>query len=283
MMATVLYAYNVDDRLLSITQELMADDSEISLERYGSMVDGHAIAGIEDNLSGVTYDSDSGHLWVVINAPTKILELDEEFKVVRSIELEGFCDTEAIAYAGHGRFVVAEERQQAINLIEVHDDTEVVNKEQVKSFTLNTGGCNNKGWEGLAVVRDTGTIYVARENNPMKILKIDGFLTDENIVVDDLRDLEMVDHMDMDDFSGMHYNPVSKTLMVLSDDSKLLAEIDKTGHLLSYKQLDPNLDLTDDVMLQPEGVASDDKGYLYVVSEPNMVYRYLDQAHREKS
>ena len=76
------------------------------------------------------------------------------------------------------------------------------------------------------------------------------------------------------DLSSLYYDKASDHLLVLSDESRVVIELDRAGDPLGSLTLrGGNHGLTDDVP-QAEGLAMDDRGSLYVVSEPNLFYRF---------
>src|SRR5690606_4665526 len=66
------------------------------------------IAGMK-NLSGITWSGSSHTLFAISNRPTAVAEFDREGRLLRSIALQGFEDTEDIAWLGDDRFAVIEE------------------------------------------------------------------------------------------------------------------------------------------------------------------------------
>ncbi len=78
----------------------------------------------------------------------------------------------------------------------------------------------------------------------------------------------------MDDLSGLHFDVNTNHLLMLSDESKTLAEIDLKGNKVSYMDLEKGFNNLNRSIPQAEGVTLDDKGNLYIISEPNLLYRY---------
>ena len=72
----------------------------------------------------------------------------------------------------------------------------------------------------------------------------------------------VLDSLGLIDLSGLHFNSITNTLLILSHESDELLEVSPTGTLLSSISLTgPNQ------MSQPEGVTMGDDGRLYVVGE----------------
>lgn len=74
-------------------------------------------------------------------------------------------------------------------------------------------------------------------------------------------------------FEGLAYDPLRERLFVAREKAVVI-ELDRAGDPLGSLTLrGGNHGLTDDVP-QAEGLAMDDRGSLYVVSEPNLFYRF---------
>ena len=63
-------------------------------------------------------------------------------------------------------------------------------------------------------------------------------------------------------------------LVLLSDESQLLIELGEKGQLVSSRFLLGGFAGLADSVPQAEGVTFDDRGNLYLASEPNLFYRF---------
>jgi uncharacterized protein YjiK len=89
--------------------------------------------------------------------------------------------------------------------------------------------------------------------------------------------------LQMDDFSGLHFDRLTRNLLVVSDEAKLLAEVTCQGKRLGFMDLEKGFcGLTRDIP-QPEGVAMDEERRIYVVSEPDLLYIYHIQGDQPRS
>ena len=61
---------------------------------------------------------------------------------------------------------------------------------------------------------------------------------------------------------------------MLSADSNMLLELDEQGQQVSFMTLLGGFNGLEDTIPRAEGVAMDDKGNLYMVSEPALFYRF---------
>ncbi|HHJ4328591.1 TPA: SdiA-regulated domain-containing protein, partial [Klebsiella pneumoniae] len=74
------------------------------------------------------------------------------------------------------------------------------------------------------------------------------------------------------DLSSLDYHRPSGHLLVLSDESRLVLELDVQGRPLSALSLLRGQHGLRRSVPQAEGLASDGQGRLYLVSEPNLFY-----------
>jgi uncharacterized protein YjiK len=69
-------------------------------------------------------------------------------------------------------------------------------------------------------------------------------------------------------------DPRTGHLLVLSADSNMLLELDEQGEQVSFMTLLGGFNGLGDTLPRAEGVAMDGQGNLYMVSEPNLFYRF---------
>jgi uncharacterized protein YjiK len=74
------------------------------------------------------------------------------------------------------------------------------------------------------------------------------------------------------DLSSLQYDERSGHLLALSDESRLILELDVDGRPLSTMSLHKGRQGLQKTVPQAEGIAVDDDGTLYLVSEPNLFY-----------
>ena len=237
------------------------------------------VLGAESNVSALSFDPSRRSLVSVTNQDPHFLELSLDGELLRRIPLRGFQDPEAIEYIRPGVYVVAEERRQRLVEIHVDADTRVIDIDDprnARKFSLGSANKRNKGFEGLAYDPLRERLFVAREKAPVGIIEVNGFFNDRGEALDlsvggdPQRDRGVF----LTDLSSLYYDKASDHLLVLSDESRVVIELDRAGDPLGSLTLrGGNHGLTDDVP-QAEGLAMDDRGSLYVVSEPNLFYRF---------
>ncbi|CAM3802544.1 SdiA-regulated domain-containing protein [Parendozoicomonas haliclonae] len=276
---TLVHETDADDLLygLYLEKQLTPEEREgaVWLPDY-QLVSQVELLGIDDNASGLTWNPQTETLFAVLNGPNQVLELSQSGDVLRRIPLNGFQDVEAITWIGGDNYVVADERYQSLVTIQVTPDTKEIDRTNLESVTIGIGAGTNKGFEGLAWDSQDNSIYVVRERDPMQLMKISGLHNQSRHqfgVHVDAR-LEETVRSNNEDLSGLHIDPRSGHLLVLSDESNLVTEIDKTGKPISYMELFEGWHGLDEEVPQAEGLTMDDNGDIYILSEPNHFYRF---------
>ncbi len=243
------------------------------LPDYQVVIEAKPIQGIHNNLSGLTWNNDTKTLFAIVNNPTKIIELSTTGDLLRQIDLINFSDPEAIEYIGNNSFIIAEERKQKLIKVVIESSSTEINSQGAPQFTLGTGLTSNKGIEGLAWDFEGKKIYAAKERNPVHIYEITGFPQSPNtaldIVVENNKTRDQ--RLFIKDISSITFNSHYQHLLVLSDESRLIIEIDKKGHPISSLSLITGHNLKQSVP-QAEGMTLDDQDNLYLVGEPNLFY-----------
>ena len=86
------------------------------------------------------------------------------------------------------------------------------------------------------------------------------------------------DELDLRNLSALSVDPRTGHMLVLSADSHMLLELDELGEQVSFMTLLRGFNGLKDTIPRAEGVAIDDHGNLYMVSEPNLFYRFEKKA-----
>lgn len=245
----------------------------LNLGLYSSVPAPVALSMTSGNASGLTYNHDSDTLFAVVNGPELLIELNKDGTEQRLIELKGFDDTEGVVYLGNQRYAIVEEDRRTIAVVTIGERTRWLYREDATLFSLPLTSYNNKGFEGISYDVVTDTLTVVNEKRPRAIYQISGLIQQQrNISVSSPWDLEQ-SNLGSRDFSGVHYSASSNSLLLLSDESNKISEVSQDGLLLSeYSFNDGLLDFSDKVP-QAEGITLDNEGTLYVLSEPNLLYR----------
>ncbi|MNO75296.1 SdiA-regulated [compost metagenome] len=250
-------------------------ERSIGLDRYRVVLEAQPIEGLDDDISALTYDPDRKTLFTVTNARSELIELSLDGRILRRVPLTGFGDPEAVEYVGPNSYVITDERQQRLIRVRLEDDTMFLDAGDAEQLTLGIGLNGNKGFEGLAYDSAGKRLFVAKERDPMLIYEVHGFPHDNpekpyavHVVQDRKRDSRLF----VRDLSSLQFDERSGHLLALSDESRLMLELDVEGRPLSTLSLRKGFQGLQATVPQAEGIAMDDAGTIYLVSEPNLFY-----------
>jgi len=256
-------------------------EQSIGLNRYRVVVEAQPVEGLDDDISALTYDPDRKTLFTVTNARSELIELSLEGRILRRIPLTGFGDPEAVEYVGPNSYVITDERQQRLIRVRLEDDTMFLDAGDAEQLSLGIGLNGNKGFEGLAYDSAGKRLFVAKERDPMLIYEVHGFPHDNpakpyavHVVQDRKRDSRLF----VRDLSSLQFDERSGHLLALSDESRLVLELDVEGRPLSTLSLRKGSQGLRATVPQAEGIAMDEAGTIYLVSEPNLFYVFKQAA-----
>lgn len=247
----------------------------IGLDQYRVAIEARPIDGLDDDVSALTYDPVRKSLFTVTNKNSELIELSLEGKILRRIALVGFGDPEAVEYISADTYVITDERQQRLIKIHLEADTTFLDAEDAEQMTLGVHMASNKGFEGLAYDSVGKRLFVAKERDPMLIYEVHGFphfKPDKTYAVHVINNPKRDAGMFVRDLSSLQYDERSGHLLALSDESRLIIELDVDGRPLSTMSISGGRQGLQKTVPQAEGIAMDDDGTLYLVSEPNLFY-----------
>ncbi len=229
---------------------------------------------VKQNLSGITYNKKTGTLFVITNGPTQIYEISTNGECLRNIELTGFEDTEGIVHLYDSLFAVLEERKRSLDIIQIESKTnQIAVNDIVQSLSLCFDDKDNKGFEGIAYDSEKSSFYIVKEKPPLQLLKVEGLANKNRINISAQQQIIRFD-LFMEDFSGLHFDFRTRHLLFLSDESKLAAEVSLQGEQISFMDLEKGFSGLNEDIPQAEGITMDDMRNIYVVSEPNLLYKF---------
>jgi uncharacterized protein YjiK len=253
----------------------------IGLDQYRVEIEARVIEGLDDDVSALTFDPVRKSLFTVTNKNSELVELSLEGKILRRIALIGFGDPEAVEYISADTYVITDERQQRLIKIHLEADTTFLDAADAEQMTLGVHMAGNKGFEGLAYDSVGKRLFVAKERNPMLIYEVHGFPhfnPEKSYAVHVINDPKRDAGMFVRDLSSLQYDERSGHLLALSDESRLILELDVDGRPLSTMSISGGRQGLKKTVPQAEGIAMDDDGTLYLVSEPNLFYVFKKPA-----
>ena len=249
----------------------------IGLDQYRVDIEARAIDGLDDNVSALTFDPVRKSLFTVTNKNSELIELSLEGKILRRVALIGFGDPEAVEFISPDTYVITDESEQRLIKIHLEQDTTFLDAADAEQMTLGVHMGSNKGFEGLAYDLVGKRLFVAKERDPMLIYEVQGFPhynPEKSYAVHVVNNPKRDGGMFVRDLSSLQYDERSGHLLALSDESRLILELDVDGRPLSTLSLSKDRQ----GLHKPEGIAMDDDGTLYLVSEPNLFYVFKKPA-----
>jgi len=256
---------------------LWQPESELSigLDRYQVTVEARVIDGLDDDVSALTYDPIRKSLFTVTNKNSELIELSLDGQIIRRIALVGFGDPEAVEFISADTYVITDEYEQRLIKIHLEPTTTFLDAADAEQITLGVHMSGNTGFEGLAYDSVGKRLFVAKERNPMLIYEVQGFPhydPEKSYAVHVVNNPKRDAGMFVRDLSSLQYDERSGHLLALSDESRLILELDVDGRPLSTMSLNKGRQGLKKSVPQAEGIAMDDDGTMYLVSEPNLFY-----------
>lgn len=241
--------------------------SALALSSYKAVIQQKPVAGVESNLSGLTYSAEDRMLFAVINNPPELVWLTTEGQLVGRMPLQGIHDPESIACSGGNQFQIGSEKDGAVYKTQVdiqRGTMQIISMVKLEGYDK----AKNKGLEGTAWDAKNERLYAAKERKPIMIKEVE--MSKNGIT----RALPSAITASVSDVSGLEYHAPTNSLLVLSDESKMILEVSSEWRVRDRLFLTAEWSGLRDDIPQPEGIAMDNENNLYIVSEPNLFYKF---------
>ncbi|ENE6322737.1 YjiK family protein [Salmonella enterica] len=241
--------------------------SALALSSYKAVIQQKPVAGVKSNLSGLTYSTEDRMLFAVINNPPELVWLTTEGQLVGRMPLQGIHDPESIAWSGGNQFQIGSEKDGAVYKTQVdiqRGTMQIISMVKLEGYDK----AKNKGLEGTAWDAKNERLYAARERKPIMIKEVE--MSKNGIT----RALPSAITASVSDVSGLEYHAPTDSLLVLSDESKMILEVSSEWRVRDRLFLTAEWSGLRDDIPQPEGIAMDNENNLYIVSEPNLFYKF---------
>ncbi|WP_309676199.1 SdiA-regulated domain-containing protein, partial [Pseudomonas sp.] len=227
----------------------------------------------KDEASDLAYDPQSKTLFSVMGNKPFLVELTLQGDVLRKMPLVGWSNPEGVTVMGNGLLAIVDEREHMLSIVKVDADTRELNIADFPKYDLGPSKDQNKAFEAIVYDRRNQQILLGEERPPALFSwKSDG----SQILKGDKQKLAS-DELDIRNLSALAIDPRTGHTLVLSADSHLLLELDEKGEQVSFMTLLGGFNGLKKTIPRAEGVTMDDAGTLYLVSEPNLFYRFEKQ------
>lgn len=272
------FAMHWDDRgVLWVLErfESKAEQKEsIWLPDYHVVIDAKPLKGMEkDEASDLSYNPQSKTLFSVMGKNPFLVELSLQGEVLRKMPLVGWSNPEGLTVMENGLMAIVDERQHMLSIVKVDANTRELNIADFPKYDLGPSKDQNKAFEAITWDVRNQQLLLGEERPPALFSwKSDGSQT----LKGDKQKLTS-DELDIRNLSALEIDPRTGHTLLLSADSHLLLELDEKGGQVSFMTLLGGFNGLKDTIPRAEGVTMDEAGTLYIVSEPNLFYRFEKQ------
>ena len=271
----LVIAMHWDDRgalwVLERFESKKEQGESVWLPDYTAVIDAKALPGMEkDEASDLAYSPLTKTLFSVMGKNPFLVELTLEGDVLRKIPLDGWSNPEGLTVMENGLLAIVDERNHILSVVKIDANTQRLNRADFPQYDLGVSKDQNKAFEAIAWDPRRQQLLLGEERPPaMFIWKSDGsqVLTGEKQKVPS-------DELDLRNLSALSVDPRTGHTLVLSADSHMLLELDELGEQVSFMTLLGGFNGLKETIPRAEGVAIDEHGTLYMVSEPNLFYRF---------
>lgn len=255
-------------------------DIGLGLSDYRVTIEGRTIDGLADNTSGLTFSAAAGTLFAAINRPPALAELTTDGRLVRLIAVTGGTDLEGITHVEDDRFIVVDEGRGRASWITVTAQTETVDLGAAPFVDIGLSGLSNLGLEGLSWDQRRKELVLTQEMLPVRVLVAGGLdraVSDRGLALREWQPDSWAGH-GVADLSSVTVHDRTGNMVLLSHMSSVLIEYAADGRPLSLLSLWAGRHGLRAAVPQAEGVAIGPDGAVYIVSEPNLFYRFAPDA-----
>ncbi|UVE18058.1 SdiA-regulated domain-containing protein [Pseudomonas sp. LS44] len=245
-------------------------DASIWLPGYRAVIQAKPLAGLEkDETSDLAYNPVSRTLFTVTGKKPLLVELSLTGDVLRRIALNGFSNPEGVAVLADGNMAIIDERRRTLSIFKLTPLTVELSPLDTTEFDLGFADSGNKGFEGIAWDPAQHRLLLGKERSPLELFSWSSDGTAQ--LGGSMKPLHS-DQLYIHNLSALGVDPRTGHTLVLSAQSNLLLEIDEHGEPVSFISLIGGLNGLDRRIPRAEGVAIDETGTIYMVSEPNLFY-----------
>lgn len=285
----LLRYFHWDERLWFLWQEhntsAQQQADSVWLPGYRALIQAKPLEGLEEaETSGLSWSPLSNTLFTVTGKIPKLVELSLDGEVLRVVELRGFSDPEGVEVLSDGRIAIIDERRAQMKTFYLPLDAEFIDGDALQPINLGFTNAGNKGFEGIAWDARNQRMLLAKERSPFGLfsLPFPEAAEDDSSITQSLQELSS-SQIFMRDFSSLTIDQRTGHLLVLSDESRMLLELDELGNPVSFISLAMGFNGLARSIKQAEGVAMDGQGTIYIVSEPNLFYVFKQAAAEQKT
>jgi uncharacterized protein YjiK len=238
------------------------------LPDYQAVIQGKPLPGLaEAETSDLTYDPRTRTLFTVTGSTPYLVQLSLTGDILRRLPIRNVSNLEGVTALEDGRLAIVDERQRRLSLFRLADDAQELDAATFEHHDLGFPDAGNKGFEGIAWDPARKRLILSKERDPAALFTLasDGRGITGTLEPFPAKQLVI-------DYSAVAVDPRTGHLLALSDQSHTLVELTADGQPVSFISLRRGLHGLEATMEQPEGVALDEAGNLYMIGEPNLFH-----------
>ena len=272
------FAMHWDDRgvlwVLERFQSPAERQESVWLPDYRAVIDAKVLPGMEkDEASDLAYDPQTKTLFSVMGDKPFLVELTLQGDILRKMPLVGWSNPEGVTAMGNGLLAIVDERNHLLSIVKVDADTRELNIADFPKYDLGPSKNQNKAFEAVAWDPRKQQLLLGEERPPALF----SWSSDGSQTLTGDKQKIASDELDIRNLSALAIDPRTGHTLVLSADSHLLLELDEKGEQVSFMTLLGGFNGLKKTIPRAEGVTMDEAGTLYMVSEPNLFYRFEKQ------
>lgn len=253
-----------------------AHENAFQLSRYQVAIDGKPLTSLR-NASGLTHNTERNTLLTVLNQESKIIELDLQGNILREVDVVGVDDMEGITHVSGNRYVISDERDNRLVLIQLDHDATAIDVRESPKLKLGINPVGNKNFEGVSWDDNNRRLLVVKERDPKYIMSVSGFFDADlskplSVEIKKIEAFDRAMRWSLRDLSSVTYHTETGHLLMLSDESRLIKEYDEEGNALGALALWKGFHGLKAHVPQAEGIAVGSDKSIYIMSEPNLFY-----------
>lgn len=251
-------------------------ETSISLLDYRVTIEARRITGVSRNLSGLTYEASTKTLYAVINRPPSIIQLSTEGELLRPFPLPEGWDAEGIAHLRDNLFLITDEDDNLLHWVRIAPGAPEAELLGTTRLHLGWGPWPNLGFEGVSWNDVRSELLLVNEKWPRKVLRVSGLWPPAQAAEIAVREWwpDGWAGLPVSDLASVASDEISGDLLLLSEQSRLILQYGPDGRLVGLLKLRVGHAGLSQNVLQPEGIALSPERELFIVSEPNLFYRF---------
>jgi len=274
--------------------------NSLNLQDYELKYAYEGIAGYE--ASGLTYHELRGNIFITIDDQASgILFFNNSFTLTDRFEvsaLDGW-QHEGITYMYNDYFASIEETTNELVFAKFNytSNNSLSSIQLINKIKLSSANTQNKGNEGITYNPVNNKMYIVKEKDPLAFYELNAPVAPNFNQSVSLTQPFVIENANWapDDLAGLYHLSLNKEMsatkagehiLLLSEESSLLLEIDLKGNLISKQEMDIDdlSNVNNDDFFKAEGIAYT-KGVIWVASEgnfqtPAVYYGFANNSHQ---